>query len=74
MKQAHYLVRIGGVLRRQRELKQLSQEVFAEMLGMHRTYYSAIERGEKNLTIKTLRRIADKLDTRMSTILSTAEE
>lgn len=33
-----------------RERTGLSQEAFADRIGMHRTYWSAIERGEKNLT------------------------
>nr|WP_221185353.1 helix-turn-helix transcriptional regulator [Flexivirga oryzae] len=42
-----------------RERTGLSQEAFADRIGMHRTYWSAIERGEKNLTLKSVERIAE---------------
>lgn len=38
-----------------------SQEAFAEVLGMHRTYVGGIERGERNLTLKAVERLADML-------------
>lgn len=35
-----------------------SQEAFAEVMGVHRTYFSLVERDERNLTLQTLQRIA----------------
>jgi transcriptional regulator with XRE-family HTH domain len=52
---------VGRSLRAYREAKGLSQEAFADVLGVHRTYMGGIERGERNLTLKSLERIADKL-------------
>lgn len=49
---------VGQNLRAYRERRGLSQEAFADVLGVHRTYMGAIERGERNLTLKTLERIA----------------
>jgi hypothetical protein len=40
----------------------LSQEAFADILGFHRTYMGAIERGGRNLTFKCLERIASRID------------
>jgi len=54
---------LGLNLRRLRETLQLSQEEFADRCGLHRTYVGAIERGERNVTLKTLRNLADALDT-----------
>jgi len=34
----------------------------AQVLGVHRTYMGGLERGERNLTLKALERIADRLD------------
>ena len=45
------LQRLGQAFRKRREALGYSQESFADHIGMHRTYYSAIERGEKNLQI-----------------------
>jgi transcriptional regulator with XRE-family HTH domain len=52
---------VGRNLRRLRLDRGLSQEVFAEMLGVHRTYMGGVERGERNLTLRSLERIADRL-------------
>jgi transcriptional regulator with XRE-family HTH domain len=53
---------VGRNLRAYREDKDLSQEAFADELGVHRTYMGGIERGERNLTLKSLERIASRLD------------
>jgi transcriptional regulator with XRE-family HTH domain len=53
---------VGRNLRAYREQLGLSQEAFADGLGVHRTYMGGIERGERNLTLKTLERIAEQLD------------
>ncbi len=52
---------VGRNLRTYREGKELSQEAFADELGVHRTYMGGIERGERNLTLKSLERIAARL-------------
>ncbi|WP_454295550.1 helix-turn-helix domain-containing protein [Salana multivorans] len=54
--------RVGGNLRRIRVERGLSQEQFADVLGVHRTYMGGVERGERNLTLKSLERLADHLD------------
>lgn len=65
--------RIGAALRRRREAQEISQEDFAERVGMHRTYYSAIERGRKNMRLETLERICTALRSRMWEVLKDAE-
>jgi transcriptional regulator with XRE-family HTH domain len=52
---------VGDNLRAYRQAKGLSQEAFADVLGVHRTYMGGIERGERNLTLKSVERIADQL-------------
>jgi transcriptional regulator with XRE-family HTH domain len=52
----------GRNLRAYREGKGLSQEAFADELGVHRTYMGGIERGERNLTLRSLERIAARID------------
>ena len=41
--------------------RELSQEDFAEVVGVHRTYMGGLERGERNLTLQSLERIAEVL-------------
>ena len=53
---------VGRNLRAYRQARGLSQEAFADVLGVHRTYMGGIERGERNLTLKSLERIADRLE------------
>ena len=52
---------VGRNLRAIRESRGLSQEAFADVLGVHRTYMGGIERGERNLTLKSLERMADRV-------------
>jgi transcriptional regulator with XRE-family HTH domain len=66
--------RIGAALRSRREALEISQENFAEMVEMHRTYYSAIERGRKNIRIETLERLCAALETRMWEVIKEAEQ
>lgn len=51
--------RVGRNLRRYREAQGLSQEAFADLVGVHRTYMGGLERGERNLTLKSLERLSD---------------
>ncbi|HEX4752578.1 MAG TPA: helix-turn-helix transcriptional regulator [Solirubrobacterales bacterium] len=53
---------LGRNLRSFREAEELSQEAFAERLGFHRTYWAGIERGERNLTLRSVEKIAAKLE------------
>ena len=63
---------IGDAFRSLRESRGISQEAFAEQISMHRTYYSALERGEINLTLKTLKRVSTGLGVKMWEVLKAA--
>ncbi|HEX7244417.1 MAG TPA: helix-turn-helix transcriptional regulator [Solirubrobacterales bacterium] len=52
---------VGKNLRAYREAKGLSQEAFADVLGVHRTYMGGMERGERNLTLKSVEKVAAKI-------------
>ena len=52
---------VGQNIRRQREKLKISQEAFADSIGMHRAYYGAVERGLRNLTLRNIERIAKGL-------------
>jgi transcriptional regulator with XRE-family HTH domain len=52
---------LGRNLRAYREAQGLSQEAFADLLGLHRTYMGGVERGERNLTLRSVERLASKI-------------
>ena len=60
---------VGHNLRAYRKARGLSQEAFAEKLEVHRTYMGGVERGERNLTLKSLERIAAQIDVEPLTLL-----
>ncbi len=62
--------RLGRNLRSLRQAKGLSQEAFADMLRIHRTYVGGLERGERNVTLKTVERIAVSLGVDASDLLA----
>lgn len=64
---------IGDAIRKKRAAMGISQEAFADRIDMHRTYYSAVERGEKNLTIRLLIRIADGLGCKLADVFAEAK-
>ena len=61
--------RLGRNLRRLREEKGWSQEVFAFEAKIHRTYVSDIERGARNPTIVVLNKLAVALGVKPGQLL-----
>jgi transcriptional regulator with XRE-family HTH domain len=73
MKRRPVQQRIGDAVRKRREGQNYSQEGFADHIRMHRAYYGAIERGEKNLQLSTLERVCSGLNVAMWEVLRDAE-
>ena len=61
---------LGRNLRAYREAKGISQEAFADVFSFHRTYMGGVERGERNLTLKSVERIASKINIEAVVLLS----
>jgi len=53
--------RFGKALRRKRHVLGVSQEEFADLCGLDRTYVGGIERGERNVSLVNLAKIAKAL-------------
>ena len=64
------LKQIGKNIRELRLAKSLSQEAFADAIGLHRTYIGGIERGERNLSVINLIRIIKFLDAKPDEIFA----
>jgi len=60
---------LGIVIGNLRRKKGLSQEAFADLAGLHRTYISQLERGLKSPTIDVLMKVAGALNLKPSNLL-----
>ena len=54
-------VTVGRRVRRLRLERGISQEALARDVEMHRTYLGGVERGERNLTLRSVERLAERL-------------
>ena len=59
----------GAKVRHYRNLLGLSQEKFAEKANVHRTYIGTVERGETNITLVNVYRLAEALEVSVSKLL-----
>jgi transcriptional regulator with XRE-family HTH domain len=56
-------IRFGRAIRRIRQEQEINQEEAAERCGLHRTYYSGIERGVRNISLVNIEKIGRGLNT-----------
>lgn len=52
---------LAANLRAARAARGWSQEVLADRAGLHRTYVGSVERGERNISIDNIERLASAL-------------
>ena len=57
----HFLQQIGDKVRELRTDRKLTQAQLADSCGLHRTFIGSVERGERNVAVLSLRRIAKAL-------------
>lgn len=62
---ADLINRLGDRIRLLRKDQQLSQEQLGELAGLHTNYIGQVERGEKNVTVESLEKIASGLGVSM---------
>jgi transcriptional regulator with XRE-family HTH domain len=65
--------KVGRAVRRLRADAGYSQESFADECRLHRTYIGSVERGETNISLDNLERIARALEISVSRLFSEAE-
>jgi transcriptional regulator with XRE-family HTH domain len=61
MQAGHILTQFGKAVREARKRRGISQEQLAFDCGLHRTYISSVERGERNISLLNIHRIARAL-------------
>ena len=64
---------VGKVVQKKRQSRGMSQEELARRAHLHRTYVSDVERGSRSVSLITLCKLAEALDTSASTMVLTAE-
>lgn len=68
-KEEQLLLRLGLAIRVHRRRMGLSQDVFARQANINRSYYAAVERGEKNIAVLNLVKIANALGVEVADLL-----
>ena len=56
-----FAVEFGARVRAQRSARGWTQERLAEAVGLHFTYVGSVERGERNVSLRNILRLAEAL-------------
>lgn len=67
------LLSFGKAVRKYRQAKGYSQEALAGLCDLHRTYIGSVERGERNITLLNMARIASALEVTLQELIREAE-
>lgn len=62
--------KIGNRIRELRVQTGLSQEKFAQKIGMDRTYFASVELGKRNISIVNIEKIANGLEISLSELFA----
>lgn len=62
MEDKYIRTQFGLTIRKLRLSKNISQEKFAEIVGLHRTYISEVERGTRNVSLINIVKLAEGLE------------
>ena len=71
--QKELLFAFGQTVRKIRLSKDISQEKFADMCDLHRTYISDIELGKRNVSLENIGKMANALDMSISKLFQEVE-
>lgn len=67
------LAKVGHAIRVERKKNNYSQEKLGELAGLDRSYIGGVERGERNLSMKILFKIAKALETKPAQFVDPVE-
>jgi transcriptional regulator with XRE-family HTH domain len=67
------LKRLGEAVRAARKERGMSQEALADAAGIDRSHMGKIERGERNVTLLNVTRIAKAIGCKASDLLASAD-
>lgn len=67
------LAAFGIAVRSLRLKKNVSQEALADMAGIDRSYMGGIERGQHNVALINMKKIAESLGVSLAELMGTAE-
>ena len=66
------LAKLGAAIRKARNDRKLSQETLADAAGIDRSHMGKIERGERNVSVLNVARVADALGTSIASLTTAA--
>lgn len=69
-----YEKQLGERIKKLRNDAKLSQEKFALLIDMDRTYFASIEMGKRNVSLRNIEKIAKGLNTTLSQLFDGIEE
>ena len=72
--QKDLLFTFGQTVRKLRLSKDISQEKFADMCNLHRTYISDVELGKRNVSLENIGKMATALDMYVSELFQEVEK
>ncbi len=73
MNETETLKKIAFNIKVERMRKGLTQFQLAEMIDVHEKYIGKVESGKQNITIKTLIKLAEALDTKLTKLVNIEE-
>lgn len=69
----HELADFGAAIRELRLKKGISQEALADLAGIDRSYMGGVERGQHNVALINIKKIADSLEVSISELMNLAD-
>lgn len=67
------LRKLGAAIRAARRERGLSQEALADASGVDRSHMGKIERGERNVSVLNVARVAEALDLSIANLMASAD-